>query len=63
MGRTLDEALRHAMAAASDWAQGVPVPRPRSLAAVCDDPDVKQALAAGATLAVVPLVFDISEWL
>jgi hypothetical protein len=33
-------------------------PRPRSLAAVCDDPDVQRAIAGGAVLAVVPLVFD-----
>jgi predicted RNase H-like HicB family nuclease len=58
MGRTIDEVMRHAMAAADDWAQGVRLPRPRSLAAVCDDPDVKRALAGGAMLAMVPLVFD-----
>ncbi len=58
MGHTIDEAMRHAMEAAGDWAQGPRMPWPRSLAAVCGDPDVEQALAAGATLAVVPLVFD-----
>jgi predicted RNase H-like HicB family nuclease len=58
MGETIDEVMRHAMAAAGDWAQGARGPRPRSLSAVCDDPDVQQALAAGAVLAMVPLVFD-----
>jgi hypothetical protein len=49
------------MAAADDWAQGARMPRPRSLAAVCEDPDVQRALAGGAVLAVVPLVFDLGE--
>ena len=58
MGRTLDEALQHAMEAASEWAQSIPAPRPRLLEALRDDPDVKAALADGAVLAVVPLVFE-----
>src|SRR5712671_5388023 len=45
MGRTIDEVMRHAMAAAGDGVQGARMPRPRLLAAVCDDPDMKQALA------------------
>ena len=36
----------------------IPAPRPRLLEALRDDPDVKAALADGAVLAVVPLVFD-----
>jgi hypothetical protein len=56
MGETIDEVMRHA--AAGDWAQVARMPRPRSLAAVCDDPDVQRALAAGAVLAMVPLDFD-----
>ena len=32
------------MAAADDWAQGARMPRPRSLAAVCEDPDVQRAV-------------------
>ena len=39
-------------------AQAVPAPRPRLLEALRDDPDVKAALADGAVLAVVPLVFN-----
>ena len=58
MGRTLDEALQHAMETASEWAQAIPAPRPRLLEALRDDPDVKAALADGAVLAVVPLVFN-----
>jgi predicted RNase H-like HicB family nuclease len=50
MGRTLDEALRHAMEAAAEWVQK-PIPRPPQLR---DDADVKQALTEGAVLAVVP---------
>ena len=48
MGRTLDEALRHAMEAASEWAQAVSLPRPRLLEALRDDRRVKAALADGA---------------
>ena len=59
MGRSLDEAMRHAMEAAGEWAQAVSaVPRPRSLEALRADRDVKQALADGAVLAVVPLISD-----
>ena len=45
MGRTLDEALRHAMEAAGEWAQAVSLPRPRLLEALRDDSCVKAALA------------------
>jgi HicB_like antitoxin of bacterial toxin-antitoxin system len=58
MGRTLDEALQHAMEAASEWAQAVPAPPPRLLEALRDDPDVKAALADGAVLAIVPLILE-----
>ena len=47
MGRTLDEALRHAMGAAGEWAQAVSLPRPRLLEALRDDSCVKAALADG----------------
>jgi predicted RNase H-like HicB family nuclease len=36
MGRTFDEALRHATEAVSEWAQAVKVPRPRSLEVLRD---------------------------
>ena len=47
MGLTLDEALRHAMGAAGEWAQVVSLPRPRLLEALRDDSCVKAALADG----------------
>ena len=47
MGRTLDEALQHAMEAAGEWAQAVSLPRPRLLEALRDDRGVKAALADG----------------
>ena len=47
MGRTLDEALQHAMEAASEWPQAIPAPRPRLLEALRDDSCVKVALADG----------------
>ena len=55
---TVDEPLRHAMEAAGEWAQAVSLPRPRLLEALRDDSRVKAALADGAVLAVVPLVFN-----
>jgi hypothetical protein len=59
MGRTLDEALRHAMEAAAEWVQMVkPIPRARPLEQLRDDADVKQALTEGAVLAVVPVLFE-----
>src|SRR5882757_4097408 len=48
MGRTLDEALQHAMEAAGEWAQADSLPRPRLLEALRDDSCVKAALADGA---------------
>ena len=47
MGRTLDEALQHAMEAAGERAQAVSLPRPRLLEALRDDSCVKAALADG----------------
>ena len=44
--------------AAAEWAQAASPPRPRLLEVLRDDPDVRQALADGAVLAVVPLVFN-----
>ena len=50
--------LRHAIEAAGEWAQAVAVPRRRLLEALRDDSCVKAALADGAVLAVVPLIFS-----
>jgi hypothetical protein len=46
-GTHLDEALRHAMEAAGEWAQAIPAPRPRLLEALRDDSCVKAVLADG----------------
>jgi hypothetical protein len=48
MGRTLDEALQHAMEAAGEWAQAGSLPRPRLLEALRDYRRVKSAIADGA---------------
>jgi predicted RNase H-like HicB family nuclease len=63
MGRTIDEALRDAASAAGEWAQAVGkrLPRPRSIESLHDDPETKRALAHGAVLAVVPLIFDVGR--
>ncbi|MGE0037193.1 MAG: type II toxin-antitoxin system HicB family antitoxin [Xanthobacteraceae bacterium] len=63
MGRTLNEAMRNAVAAVTAWAEdaradGERLPRPRTAEAVRADPDVAAALAAGAAIMIVPLVLD-----
>ena len=63
MGRTVDEALRNGASAAVAWAtvakaNGVKIAAPRPIEAVRRDPEVVEALAEGAALAVVPLVLD-----
>jgi predicted RNase H-like HicB family nuclease len=63
MGRTMDEALRNAAEAVSEWA-GIgrgPLPRARSLEALLQDPAVKDALLEGASLVVVPLIRDANR--
>jgi predicted RNase H-like HicB family nuclease len=61
MGRTLDEALHHAMEAAVEWSAAVKPKRPRPLEALREDVEVKQALAEGAVLAVVPVLFETGK--
>lgn len=63
MGRTLNEAMRHAVAAVTAWAEdaradGERMPRPRSAEAVRADPDIAAALAKGAAIMIVPLILD-----
>jgi predicted RNase H-like HicB family nuclease len=63
MGKTVDEALRNAAGAAAAWAtvakaDGVKIPAPRPIEAFRRDPEVAEALAEGAAIAVVPLVLD-----
>jgi predicted RNase H-like HicB family nuclease len=59
MGATVEEALANAVEALADWAEDVdPMPRARSVAELRRDPEVRQALADGDALALVPLVRD-----
>lgn len=66
MGRTMDEAIANAAEALRDWVEvtqesGGKVPRPRPLEALRRDPEVKEALAAGAGLAAVALVRETGK--
>ena len=63
MGRTIDEALRHAAGCAVEWAElarakGMTIPKPRALEVLRRDPEVMAEVAEGGALAVVPLVLD-----
>ena len=63
MGKSVDEALANAAGAARAWAEvavadGSTIPKPRPLEALRSDPEVVAELAAGGTLAIVPLVLD-----
>src|SRR2546425_142497 len=64
MGRTVEEALRNAMGAAREWAEAVSetnggkLPRPRSPDALREKKEPAEALAEGAAMVIVPLVFD-----
>jgi len=62
-GSTTDEALRNAMEAIRLWAEdaiagGEELPPPRSAEKLRADPEVAQAVAEGAALAIVPLLLD-----
>jgi predicted RNase H-like HicB family nuclease len=66
MGSTTDEALRNAQEAVRLWAEdavadGDGVPEARSIEAVRSDRAVADDLAAGAALAIVPLVLDAAR--
>ena len=57
MGRTVEEALVNAAEALAEWADDVqPMPKPRTIDQVQRDPEVRDALAGGDALALVPLV-------
>ena len=63
MGATVDEALRHAGEALSEWmsdelAAGRRAEPPREAEALRADPDVQEAIAEGAIFAAVPLVVE-----
>ncbi|MGA8614733.1 MAG: type II toxin-antitoxin system HicB family antitoxin [Xanthobacteraceae bacterium] len=62
-GATVDMALRNAVEAVMLWvedarADGEKIPKPRPAEKLRQDPEVAAALAHGAILAYVPLVFD-----
>jgi predicted RNase H-like HicB family nuclease len=66
MGRTIDEALAHAVDVLRDWFElsdeyGDVVPPPRPLEKLRRDPEVVAALAEGATLASVPLIRETGK--
>jgi predicted RNase H-like HicB family nuclease len=63
MGRTMDEALRNAAEAAVEWSEigSGPLPQARSLEALLKDPEVKEALAEGSSLVVVPMIRDANR--
>jgi predicted RNase H-like HicB family nuclease len=59
MGHTVEDALANAVEALADWADDVdPMPKPRSVAELRRDPEVREALADGDALVLVPLVRD-----
>jgi predicted RNase H-like HicB family nuclease len=63
---TVDAALANAADALRDWTElteekGDPLPAPRILEALREEPDVIEALAAGASLAAVPLVRETGK--
>jgi len=62
-GSTTDEALRNAIDAIRFWAEdgiadGEKLPPPRSAETLRADPEVAEAIAEGAVLAIVPLLLD-----
>ena len=62
-GATTDEALRNAVAAVRLWAEdaladGEALPRARTAEQLRADPEVTEAIANGAALAIVPLLLD-----
>jgi len=66
MGKTMDGALAGATDALRDWIEateesGVKVPRPSALEVLRRDPEVRAALASGASIATVPLVRDTGK--
>jgi predicted RNase H-like HicB family nuclease len=59
MGRTAEEAVKNASEALAEWIDDVgSMPRPRTVAQLRRDAEVRQALAEGAMLAFVPLAMS-----
>ncbi|MCI3134583.1 type II toxin-antitoxin system HicB family antitoxin [Phenylobacterium aquaticum] len=66
MGATGDEALRNAQESLREWiearqAGGFDVPTQRELGALLADPEVREALAEGSTLARILVVEDVGR--
>ena len=62
-GRTTDQALRNAIEAVRLWAEdaiadGEALPQPCSVETLRADPEIADAIAKGAALAIVPLLLD-----
>jgi predicted RNase H-like HicB family nuclease len=62
-GRTTDEALRNTVEAVKLWAEdaiadGEALPQPRSVETLRTEPEIAEAIAEGAALAIVPLLLD-----
>ena|SRR5690242_10618517 len=62
-GSITDDALRSAVDAVRLWAEdaiadGEALPQPRSVETVRADPEIAEALAGGAALAIVPLLIE-----
>jgi len=62
-GRTTDQALRNTVEAVKLWAEhaiadGEPLPQPRSVELLRAAPEIAEAIAGGAALAIVPLLLD-----
>ena len=62
-GGTTDEALRNVVEAVQLWAEdaiaeGAALPDPRSAETLRADPEIAEAIAEGAALAIVPLLLD-----
>ena len=66
MGDTIDETMINAADALRDWVEvtlggGADVPMPRPIEVLRADPEVREALGDGATLASVPLVRETGK--
>ena len=62
-GGTTDEALRNTVEAVKLWAEdaiadGEVLPQPRSVETLRTEPEIAEAIAEGAALAIVPLLLD-----
>ena len=63
MGKTLDEALANAASAAVAWAEvaradGITIPKPRTIETLRNDPTVAAEIAVGGALMIVPFILD-----